>query len=444
MSRYSGRRAYAGGLGACALLAFAQEAHAAAPNCSSLPGTVVYGAGGSSQEPLVTQIASQLANLSSPISIVYSDGGSACVGYQALVSPTGGIGGTALYWDTGLKQLTSCNLTGTVPVTFAIMGNSPAQCPGTTALATGFGQFLGPVQAIDFVVPIQSDQQSISTEAVYDVWGFGGVGSNTVAPWNVPANIYTRSSSSFLTIFVGLETGLPTARIAQPYPPVGDASAAANPTQVKTNQLTESGLNALNAAGAESGIGFVSGEVADGNRSQIRVLAYQHTGQSCGYWPDSTKDAFDKINVRTGQYWLWSPVHFFAAVNSGSDATKVANISDAATKNFIGWFTGDVTQPAGVDVFQAEIGSSTVPQCAMQAGRDGDLSAPYSYQPSQSCSCKFDIATANANKPASCKTCQTDGDCSTAAPHCREVGPPLNSDAGTGSDAGTSGYCEVN
>ncbi len=110
------------------------------------------------------------------------------------------------------------------------------------------------------------------------------------------------------------------------------------------------------------------------------MLAYQHTGQSCGYWPDSTIDAFDKANVRSGQYWLWSPVHFFAAVNASSQ------ITDPATANLIGLFTGATTPPAGVDVFGAEVAAFTVPACAMQAWRDGDLAAPYSYAPAGSCS----------------------------------------------------------
>jgi hypothetical protein len=435
MSRSSWRRARVGGVAACALLSFAARARAAT-DCSTLPGTILYGAGGSAQEPLVAQIAKQLAALPSPISIVYNDTGSACVGYQDLVTPTSITGGQ--YWDTGLNQLSSCTQTAPAPTTFAIMGNGPDKCPQTTALASGYGQFLGPVQSIDFVVPAQSSQQSISTAAAYYIWGFAGVGTNTVTPWNVPANIYTRSSSSFITIFVGLDTGLPASRIAQPYPPVGDAAAAANPTQVKTNQLTVSGLNALNATSPESGIGFVSGEVADGARGQIKVLAYQHTGQTCGYYPDSTKDAFDKINVRTGQYWLWSPVHFFAAVNSGSDATKVANITDEPTRNLIGWFTGDVAPPSGVNIFGAEVASSTVPKCAMQAWRGGDLAAPYSYAPPQSCTCEWDLATKYVNKAASCKTCTKDSDCTTN--HCRNIGPPLDPDAGTGD----VGYCEVN
>ena len=143
-------------------------------------------------------------------------------------------------------------------------------------------------------------------------------------------------------------------------------------------------------------------------------------------------------------------MHFFAAVNSGSDPTKVANITDTATKNFIGWFTGDVAPPAGIDVFNASVGVGTVPRCAMQAWRDGDLSDPFSYQPPNSCSCKFDFATGYAHKPASCKTCLTDGDCNSGqdasiTTHCRNLGPPVTA-IGADASAGSSnvGYCEVN
>jgi len=242
--------------------------------------------------------------------------------------------------------------------------------------------------------------------------------------------------------------GLPVARIAQPYPAVGDAALPPNPTQVKTTILTESGLNALNGtAGQESGIGFLSAEIADAFRSQIRVLAYQHTGQTCGYWPDSTPEAYDKVNVRSGQYWLWSPVHFFAAVDGTGTPT------DANTKNLIGYLTGSIAAPTGVNVFAAELAAYTVPQCAMHAWRDGDLAPPYSFQPPASCSCKFDFATGNANKPASCKTCANDGECNAGQDgsvtyHCRNIGAPLptlGGDAGPpDASAGNVGYCEVN
>jgi hypothetical protein len=126
-------------------------------------------------------------------------------------------------------------------------------------------------------------------------------------------------------------------------------------------------------------------------------------------------------------------VHFFAAVGSGGQ------ITDTSTANFIGLFTGATTAPAGIDVFKAEIGAYTVPKCAMHAWRDGDLAVPYSQSPATPCSCKFDFATGNTEKPTSCATCAQDSDCSTG--HCRVVGPPLDADAGS---AANVGYCEVN
>jgi len=416
------KRAIVAGASACALLAAARPALAV--NCSSLPGKIIYGAGGSSQQPFLSAAGNQLAQLSSPISIVYSDTGSACVGYLDLVTPTA-ITGTALYWDgSGAAQTCDLDIAGD-PVTFAVMGNAADLCSGVPDGGTNaakWGTFLGPVQPVDFVVPAQSNQQSISTAAAYYIFGFGAKGPNTVSPWSTPADIFVRSSSSFATLFVALDTGVPAATIA------------ANGTSESTSTDTVTALAALNGtSGANAGVGFVSGEVADGNRASIKALAYQHTGQSCGYWPDSTSTAFDKVNVRDGQYWLWSPIHFFAAVDSSG------NITDPDTAALIGYLTGTVAGPTGFDFFQAELTAYTVPQCAMHVWRDGDLAALYSKQPAASCSCEFDIATSNANKPTGCQTCTSDTGCTPVAPHCRNIGPPLNADGGA-----NVGYCEVN
>jgi transcriptional regulator with XRE-family HTH domain len=326
---------------------------------------------------------------------------------------------------------------------------------------------------------VSSPQQSISTEAAYYVWGFGASApGNTVSPWSVPADIFTRSASSFVGLFVAGLTrrdhevdGLgrpeeltearrePRAGAAQvrrvshdgerhrvagcieragrlSLSRLSDASGVSRsmlcqielgkstPTiNVGNNQATVTALSALNGtAGAANGIGFVSGEVADENRSAISVLAYQHTGQSCGYWPDSTPATFDKYNIRNGQYWLWSPVHVFAASNAAGTAA-----TDSNTQTYIvGPLTGTVTPPAGVDVFTAEVKAYTVPQCAMHVWRDGDLAPLYSYQPPASCSCRFDQEekTASALVPPSCTTCSASAPCAT--------GQCVN------------GYCEVN
>ena len=402
------------------IVALATGAEARAATCSSLAGTKIYGAGGSAQQPLLAQVGTRLAKLSSPIALIYSDSGSACAGYEDLVSPVA-ITGTAYYWDGSGSTLT-CDLDqGGDSVTFAVMGNGPDLCTGVTSLASGYGQFLGPVQPIDFVVPTRSSQQSISTEAAYYIWGFGASSADrSVSPWTETADIFTRSAASFVGLFVALDTNVPAATLA------------IHGTVEATNSATVTALSNLNGTSAvEDGIGFVSGEVADGNRSEIKVLAYQHTGQTCGYWPDSTVDAFDKVNVRSGQYWLWSPVHFYAKTDGSG------NIADAATATLIGYFTGSVATPSGFDLFAAELGAYTVPKCAMQAWRDGDLAPPYSYSPPESCSCKFDFATSNSSKPATCQTCTVDSDCSTH--HCRNIGPPLDADAGA-----NVGYCEVN
>jgi hypothetical protein len=411
------------GFGACAALTAAVDARAAT-NCSSLSGSIVYGAGGSAQQPYLTALGTQLANLSSPVHLVYSDSGSACAGYSDLVTPTS-ITGSALYWD-GTGATLTCTLdAGGDPVTFAVMGNSPTLCTSVTTPegGTSFGQFLGPVQAVDFVVPASSTQQSISTAAAYYIWGFDASdAAHTVQPWVTPANVFTRSASSFVNLFVALDTGVPAATVAL------------RGTLETTNGATVTALNALNSTTPESGIGFVSGEVADGNRSEIKVLAYQHTGQTCGYTPDSTTSAFDKINIRDGQYWLWSPIHFFAAVGANNA------ITDAATANVIGLATGTVTPPAGLDPFAADLAAFTVPECAMNVWRDGDLAPLYSFEAPSSCSCKYDFATSTSSalRPSTCTTCTQDSDCTTQ--HCRNIGPPLNSDAGGPS----VGYCEVN
>ena len=144
MSRFSKRRALAGGVSVCALLTSASQAHAA-QNCEDLPGTIVYGSGGSAQDPVVAQIAAQAANLASPISIVYAEP-SACLGYANLSTPTS-ITGTAKYWDKGTKTFTNCTLTGPeAAVTVAVTTIGPAVAPAETvvpawpfALVVAFG-----------------------------------------------------------------------------------------------------------------------------------------------------------------------------------------------------------------------------------------------------------------------------------------------------------------
>ena len=121
----------------------------------------------------------QLASLSTPIWLVYNDSGSACVGYQDLVTPRRSA--AALYWDTNAKRAHV--------VHHRRAGAGHVRHHGQLARAVPAderaGRRLRPVPragAADRLRrardPVET-QQSISTEAAYYIWGFGAVGANT-------------------------------------------------------------------------------------------------------------------------------------------------------------------------------------------------------------------------------------------------------------------------
>jgi hypothetical protein len=150
------------------------------------------------------------------------------------------------------------------------------------------------------------------------------------------------------------------------------------------------------------------------------VLPFQAAGQSCGWLPNSTPNTFDKINVRTGLYSLWSRVHFIAAVDGTGTPTN------ANAKAFIGYFTGAVTPPTGIDVDALTAQAGATLDCAMEVQRTTDMGQLLSYAPAAPCGCFFE-ANATGVVPASCQACGgTNPACPASAPVC------------------TKGYCEVN
>src|SRR5262249_54898483 len=121
-------------------------------------------------------------------------------------------------------------------------------------------------------------------------------------------------------------------------------------------------------------------------------------------------------NVRDGHYPIWGPVHFIAKV----DAMNVPIKPDAA--NLIGYFTGKVPVPMGVNLLKAEIDAHTVPDCAMKVKRSTELGDISAYTPMKACGCYFDSLTGST----ACTTCTNDAGCSGMTPHCN------------------FGYCEAN
>jgi hypothetical protein len=163
----------------------------------------------------------------------------------------------------------------------------------------------------------------------------------------------------------------------------------------------------------------------------VKELAFQANGQECGYLPDSTSAAFDKLNVRQGRYVIWGPIHFITAVAGG----KPANTSnpgdaptDAAVQELIDLLTlsPSLTDPQAEASIQASAQAGVIPDCAMQVQRTGEVTpkpVEYSYSPPEgSCGCYWESQTIAGATPTGCHPCTASATCSKtypATPVCR-------------------------
>ncbi|MFM2160944.1 MAG: hypothetical protein RLZZ383_456 [Pseudomonadota bacterium] len=378
---------------AAVALSLSSAAHAQVA-CDSISNgaPILYGAGGSAQTPLVGKAAVLFQASTDPVFIVYKDDGGACTGINALadVGPTV-ITGTAKYWDPTTGAQSTCTLPfAGAEVQFASMGNTALLCPLITdpSLVEGVTSVAGPISTVNLLVANASTQQAISAEALYFLYGFGG--SAGIAPWTnpTPDSFIRRNENSYVQLYLAEATGL--------------NAAAFYGVDATSNSKSVSLLAAL--AEPEAGISFASGEVADANRATVRTLAYQHSGQTAAYWPDSSATAFDKINVRNGAYYLWGPGYFY-----GRSGGLPGSFLDADVERFVNFF-GGLYQPPGTTktLTEAAIENKNVPQCAMNVQRDGDLGEIYAYTPEEPCGCFFDFKATGAT---TCDTCTSDADC---------------------------------
>ena len=414
-SKRLGRAAVATG---AVLAAVSASRPVRAANCDTLTAPITYAIGGSSPTPFLGAVANAVGQAGGG-TLVYASPG-ACDGVNAIAgSPPENLTGSVTYWDGtngtkgGTCTINPANPNGQ-PADFGVAGTDPTYCPGITALPAGVGDFVGPVQAYDFIVPYNSVQKSISAEAAYFVYGFGASSPNaySVSPWTIPGDIITRNNQSGAAIIISLGIGVPLATLS--------AAGATGFTDGKSNGGTLTDLNGFNSvpANAAAGLGFASAEVAEGAAAdQINVLAYQHYGQSCGWLPNSTNTTHDKINVRNGLYALWAHVRFIAAVDTNDVPTN------ANAKQWIGYFTDTTTPPPGVDPDALMAKAGAVLDCAMEVKRTSDMGPLKPYAPAAPCGCFFEYQATGAT---SCQACTSDASCPAGATHCRK------------------GYCEVN
>jgi hypothetical protein len=257
-------------------------------------------------------------------------------------------------------------------------------CSGFGAPGGGIGEYLGPIQAMAFVVPGKSRETAITAEAARAVFGLGGA-----APWNNPSLFFVRNGSTGTQQMIGRAIGVP-----------GDAfwgidRGAASSVDALMRVISDEAL-------AEQAIGIISNDYYDNDRANLRALAFKAHGQACAYLPDSTEFKKDKRNVRDGHYPIWGPVHFFTPVNSGVPSSPGAQA-----------FVSVVSVPdLPQGLLDAFIESSMVPGCAMSVQRNSELGPLSSYSAPFQCGCYFEAhPSVNGAAPDGCTRCNTANDC---------------------------------
>lgn len=383
---------------AAAAIVLAGAAEARADACSGLSHPV-YVAGSSAVKPFITKVASQLIQLSTPITVVYQSTGS-CLGVSYLSDDVTITGSGTIFDKDG--NATTCDLeTAGTTVDIGVSDVFPKSC-GVDKLPSGVKDFHGPIQAMTFSVPHDSTQTVISAEAAYLAFGLGAKGK--AEPWTDETLLERRSETSGTQQMIAANIKVPAAK-----------------WKGVMNMGSGDVLNALTAAGsggnAEKAIGILATDLADKNRSTVTILAFQAFGQSCGYWPDSDGASFDKANVRDGHYPIWGPLHML--VKASGDA-----ITSADAKSVVDYMQGTGDADAYADLLTIEAQGGVVPECAMRASREEDGGAVMSFMPDKSCECKF-LTEATGSKPDSCTECKAAKDCPKSAPACN------------------FGYCEV-
>jgi ABC-type phosphate transport system substrate-binding protein len=417
--------------GGCILAAAARAD--AAPACNSFPYPV-YIAGSSASRPILQALANQFPAANPPvnISIIYEDP-SSCQGLTDLLTAGKTESKDAAHLDGTTGMSVPCDPTNGVvggPTSYVDIGVSdvfPQTCvdySNIPMLTSGQKDWWGPIQAM--VMAVQSGQTQypvISAEAAYVAFGWSGQGGNTVAPWTDPKNMFIRSPTSGTESMIGKAIGLaPTKWLAQSPFDGGTPQQEPNSGAVVT-ALTAPTTNMM------SGIGILSTQYVDQNRSTLHALAFQAKDpnggdQECGYLPDSSSTTFDKLNVRQGRYGIWGPLHFVTNVDgsgkpqpnamSGTRAVDVQTVISYLT------FDSSLSAAQNLAMIQASAAAFTVPPCAMQVSRMQDGGGVASTMPTGAmCGCYYEALAAGKGPtmlgtPTSsyCHQCTTDTDCS--------------------------------
>ncbi len=367
---------------------------AALPSCLDATqgrAQVVVMTGSSNFPPLLAKLAPLVlaAGYTPVFQVSSSCGGVGAIfgtGPTTLIDPEPGPKAKyAAYFQADGSQL-SCSLGPSgMPVDVGESDIFSTTCTGVGAPGGNVGEYLGPIQAMAFVVPGRSQQAAITAEAARAVFGQGG----RVAPWTDPSLFFVRNGNTGTQQMIGHAISVPAGAFW------GVDRGTASNVDALMKDIADPML-------ANQAIGIISADYYDADRSNLKALAFEATSQDCAYLPDSTLYTKDKRNVRDGHYPIWGPVHFFAATSNGVPVSAAAQA-----------FVSIVSVPnIPQHLLDAFIGSSLVPSCAMSVTRSTELGPLSTYTPPFECGCYFEASPdVSGVAPPGCARCGTATDC---------------------------------
>jgi hypothetical protein len=375
--------------------AVAQDAGAdgpSVPDCASLSNPLFL-TGSSAFEATVKNFAVRFSALATnPFTVVYHLPGS-CFGVDNITNNKD-LTGTAHYYTlNGTTVVTNtCALAasgqkadlGISDVFYESCTITPATKPTT------LGDFVGPVQAMLFVVPkANTTDKYITALEAQDLYGCGASFTSNMTRWMDPLGNFCRDPLSGTQVTVAKNINVPAGAMISP---------ACNAT-VGTGGM----LNAVTTyASPQAAIGFVSEDAYDGARATLNSLAFQAFGQTYAFYSDSNAATSDRANVRDGHYLIWGYEHMLAPVGTGTTPTN-PRVAD-----FVGFINGTKTD-ASIDPVTIEGKAGTIPLCGMKVKRttDGGILS-LATDNTDPCGCAFEAAVTNST-PSQCQACTGTG-----------------------------------
>jgi hypothetical protein len=362
----------------------------ALPACSSLVNPL-YIMSGDTQVPVLKTLGKALRQSANPVTLVWYATGS-CTIIDALYNGTP-LKQVPSYipddatWDPSTGAVPTCALESAghsvdigIPIVF------PDACTTATPPAD-LVAFKGPVQSMLFVTPHSASPEAISLAQAKLVFGTGGAAN--VSPWTDDNFIFIRTSTKGVQVSLGALIGVPAAQWH------GQQISASNDLATKVASSTS----------PEKTIGILGSETFDSatNRANLKALAFQTTGQSNGFLPDSTATAFDKRSVREGHYVAWA--HVFYLTKSATVDGGTAQPVNANAKLLIDILTNTENSgiPSSLDTVALVANKGLVPLCAMTVTRSTEGGSLSPYTPSEPCGCYYESTIGTV--PASCVAC---------------------------------------